>query len=257
LLLYSISHEHLPTDPSLVNTTKSGETPLYWAIRLHRLDIVKILINHGSDIHKTVDDQTPLIVAAKEGQLEITEFLLQSGAKVGWCNLSVGLNAIHFAIFQENSNLVRCLASHGITLFIPLLLIFIFISALAQNDMEALESPSIDVGTPLMLAICNRQIEVIPILIENGANPNTVVINDSALYCACKLGDVEVIELLIQLGANVNSTEDAWPPLVGAFKNGSLELVKLLVEKYGANLNSNQENCPLLSMACKCGSVQS
>ena len=72
------------------------------------------------------------------------------------------------------------------------------------------------------------------LLIERGAriNVNSVGHNHTPLDLAARAGDLEMVELLVDNGANVNN----YKPLHLASKNGHLEIVTYLVE-HGANLN--------------------
>ena len=64
-----------------VHKGKVGEeTPLFWAVKKGRLDIVEFLLKKGADVHKgkviPKGEVTPLCLAVRNEHLDIVEFLL-------------------------------------------------------------------------------------------------------------------------------------------------------------------------------------
>jgi hypothetical protein len=57
---------------------------LHQAIEDGRLDLVKLLVEHGANVSVYYSDRTPLLVAQNMGQEEITEYLRSKGAKLPW-----------------------------------------------------------------------------------------------------------------------------------------------------------------------------
>jgi len=58
-----------------------GMTPLYFAVSMGELDIVKMLIPHGADVKfKTFYGTTAVYVAAEKGYVECLELLIRHGA---------------------------------------------------------------------------------------------------------------------------------------------------------------------------------
>ena len=58
-----------------------GETPLFWAAKEGRLELVQLLLRKGAD--PTIGDSalsTPLHQAAKGGHIEIADLLIAAGA---------------------------------------------------------------------------------------------------------------------------------------------------------------------------------
>lgn len=62
----------------------NDENPLYFACLNGRLQVVKVLLEHGADIQErnNQDGSTPLHIACNEGHLDIVESLLEHGADV-------------------------------------------------------------------------------------------------------------------------------------------------------------------------------
>ena len=61
-----------------LNFFSAGETPLHYAIRAGKKDVVKLLLNMGADIHVTGNQGNAMQVAVKENRHEILD-LLNSG----------------------------------------------------------------------------------------------------------------------------------------------------------------------------------
>ena len=92
--------------------------------------------------------------------------------------------------------------------------------------------------TPLSLAVGYRHIEIVKLLLENGADPN---IPDSKrralLYQTVQYGFKEIAELLLTYGANPNAKGGSgFTPLHWAVQKNNPEMVDLLLN-HGANIN--------------------
>ena len=63
-----------------------GQTPLYYAAKENRINIIHKLIEKKVDLNKKdeIAGQTPLFYAAKEGHLEMCKILVESG-----CDLTI------------------------------------------------------------------------------------------------------------------------------------------------------------------------
>ncbi len=114
-----------------------------------------------------------------------------------------------------------------------------------QGDIESLQDwidDGLDVNetnfsdTPLLaLAIIYSDIDIVKLLIENGANVN-IVVEDKPLLAFTLMSDIEIIKLLIENGADVNVLDNNKPLVLQALMFGNNEFVKLLIEN-GANLD--------------------
>jgi hypothetical protein len=125
-----------------------------------------------------------------------------------------------------------------------------------QGDIESLQDwidDGLDVNetnfsdTPLLaLAIIYSDIDIVKLLIENGANVN-IVVEDKPLLAFTLMSDIEIIKLLIENGADVNVLDNNKPLVLQALMFGNNEFVKLLIEN-GANIEF-QNNSSLLEQA--------
>ena len=97
--------------------------------------------------------------------------------------------------------------------------------------------------TPLLMATRFRNLEMVKLLLENGANADNTnnfgttplrIVLDSDIRP--KEDDFKFVELLLDYGANVNYNDGYFTPLQEAVQKGNLEVVKLLLDR-GANVN--------------------
>ena len=94
----------------------------------------------------------------------------------------------------------------------------------------------------LILAAGRGHIEIVKLLLENGADVNSRTKDgDTALIVASKAGHTNVVKLLLERGADVNAkNRNGRMALMGATNQGHLNVVKLLLER-GADVNAKDE----------------
>ena len=109
---------------------------------------------------------------------------------------------------------------------------------------------TVDSWTPLMYAATYGHIEVIKLLLAEGADINLVKENMTVMGMAATTGQFESLELLIEAGADVNmKIQQTVPPLVCAVQRyipGAINhkrCVEILI-KAGADVNAPFVNCP-------------
>ena len=96
-------------------------------------------------------------------------------------------------------------------------------------------------GTPLLIASEKGAIELVRLVLENGADVNTQTeSNPSALLVASKNGHLETVRLLLENGADVNAQDesgDFHTALQAASYKGHVEIMQLLLT-HGAEVNA-------------------
>lgn len=98
----------LRSNPNLNIRDRRGETSLFAAVRSRNPEIVRLLINNGSDVNSVnaIDESTPLQMAAQinddQSHLAVAQTLLESGAKANARN-QYGNTALHFTV-QNSRN---------------------------------------------------------------------------------------------------------------------------------------------------------
>ena len=105
---------------------------------------------------------------------------------------------------------------------------------------ESLTASNIANDTAIVLAVKERHVGIVKILLEHGADPNSEsgdTMNDGLLEIAVFWSNVEIAKLLLQHGADPNKKSGKYLLLGSAVRKGSMAMVKLLV-KHGANINT-------------------
>lgn len=163
------------------------------AVRSNDLDQVnRLLLNPRVNINQVDDNgDTPLIWAALDGNVEIGQRLIESGADVNKVNHG-GYTALHNAARASRKDFVVLLLEQ-------------------PNISNSINSKTLIGYTALYLAVeyvCVNQgvnLDIVEMLLKSGADPNIVSANDSTpLTLAIATPKVDLIKLLVENGADVN-----------------------------------------------------
>ena len=231
-------------------------------------EYVKWLLERGADVNAaTSDGNTALHLAAQKGHTDIVKLLLEYGADPLASNVR-GKRAYDLSSNEEIKEILFKHVSKGKDLNIELL------EASKGGDLEYAKwlikkktNPNItlyDGNTPLHLAAQQGHLNIVKLLLDNGADPlafnvegyrahhlaatNEIKNNlfgyiskekslNYELTNACKDGDLEYAKWLIEKGANINTLDyQGFSPLHWAIGKGNFELVELLL-KHGADVN--------------------
>jgi len=113
------------------------------------------------------------------------------------------------------------------------------LKAMLQKDKSLLSIRNTKKGTPLHVATKLGKLDVVKLLITNGADVNALNYKDrTPLHVAATHNQPLIAEYLVGHGADLNARSDILSvPLHDAVVNNDLETVKILVDK-GANLNA-------------------
>ncbi len=183
-------------------------------------------LEKGYNINNCIDNNTGaslLINASNEGYIDIVKHLIKKGVDINSTS-KIGNTALHLAAFNGHIEVVKELLKNPtcvMTMFnqkgyTPLQL------AIASNaDLETkkniihefkLKGIIINAHTtfgygPLHVAAANNKHEIIPFLIENGADINSKTddkFENTPLIIACILGYSEVVKVILSTGADVD-----------------------------------------------------
>ena len=103
-------------------------------------------------------------------------------------------------------------------------------------------------------AVQAGQVDVVQLLLENGADIESRDNIKTPLSYAAQAGHLAVVELLLEKGADIESRNNSQTPLSYAAKAGQVEVVELLLEK-GADIESRDNSQTPLSYAAEAGQV--
>ena len=184
-----------------VNRVDGDDAPLLHVAASHlRSDIVRFLINRGTDVtHNSTKYGSPLIAALEGSQRQkklgykkmlqcekIVEILFDAGAKVDTIIREFG-NALHLASYMGSDVIVRQL-------------------------LERMEDVNIFGGhfeTALIAGLKGDHPIVVDLLLDRGIEVNRYSPEHGfALHCACRHGSRRLIQNLLDHGANINAYND-------------------------------------------------
>lgn len=156
----------------------NGVGPLHLAVRASAFESVKLLVEHGATVESTDPRFSPLLWAARVGAPEIAEYLIEHGADVNFVSHR-GETPILMASMVGSTETVGLLLEHG-------------------AEIEQEETPT----TPLIMAVQGEHLDVVRMLLDNGADPNASNRQgQSPLQFASQAGNPQLIELLQEYGA--------------------------------------------------------
>ena len=157
---------------------------IFTPVSTNRLDILKVIVESGANVnHADKDGMTPLIIASQQGYEMIVDYLIAKGAKVNTEDYS-GSTSLMLASQHGRGNVVKKLIDSG-----------------ANINQQAKSN-----GRSALYCSCgNNQLDVVRILVENGADleiQNNQ--NHSPLCIAAITGHREITKYLLDKGANVH-----------------------------------------------------
>jgi ankyrin repeat protein/L-ascorbate metabolism protein UlaG (beta-lactamase superfamily) len=251
--------------------SNAGFTALHSAASYGRTDIVKYLLEKGADIEAVTHEGTqPLALAVGRNSYDAAVMLIEKGADVNHKDHN-GFTALHEAAGRGNIPVARLLIEHGADLnaatpdgFVPLayaafpenageMARFLILSGADVNPDPCKSNKSCTCGpnfrTPLHAACDMAKLEVVKILVENGARVNLFSnIGLTPLHYAVKNGNEEIVDYLLEHGAflNVKDNREGWSELHLAAALGYSGVASLLLEKGSSpQLKNNMGQTPL------------
>lgn len=280
-----------------VYAKETEKYPIYCAVKNKNLNMIKILLDNNFDLKR---ESYILSYAMENSDENIIKYLVENGADM----YSYEITALYQAVLNLNPKLVEYFLDKGASIEkaggtdvygnimmaaagskfnnsndkSPVDLTLLEKSAensaritetLISKVDKKLINDSLEGKTPLIIAVGNSYIDTAKILIENGADVNSVDFEGwSALSYAVNNGDIEIaklllenkakikdelliaikspivesrinmMKLLIDNKANINYTdENGFNPLNIAIESGDMEVTKFLITN-GANVNS-------------------
>lgn len=245
-------------------------TPLIYATLNSSPDILKILIDHGADVNKTLtpDHLNSLMLAIHSGKKEQSWLLAGSNICPSHTDAKQW-NSLHYAAsFKGSPKLLRKLIEIGcdhngvtregmtplhhavISGNIDIVQILVEMKA----DVDRIDENGL---TALHYAAYLGLWEVVKILLTAGSRPNKKTYNKvTSLHFAAKHNHCLVVKELLNCFVDINAiTLQCNTPLHYAACNGNEEMVSILLQN-GADINvSNKDNDLPIHLACLRGAV--
>ncbi|EON65772.1 hypothetical protein W97_05011 [Coniosporium apollinis CBS 100218] len=217
--------------------------------------VVKLSLDMGAHLKpEKEDDQTPLCVAAAGGQQAVVALLLRRGPDVNTANI-YSRTLLMEAIERGDEVLVQLLlelkdSSNRTPLYVATLYGHQAVTKLLLQRGANVNTVNIHGRTPLMEAAKWGDEVPVQLLLEHGADPNpSDGYGDTALTEAAEHGHDAIIRILLEYGANleVKNIHGRTPQLLAA-ELGRKETVKLLLA-YGADPDA-EDNHLITPLSC-------
>ena len=229
-------------------------TPLVYATRANAMDVVSILLEAGADVNQVTGyGWSPLLAATQNRNYLLGAYLIENGADVnlahegGWTPLYLATDNRNI----EDGDYPTPLPDMDHLDFIGLLL-----DEGADVNARMIDSSETrtvftnqwldeDGATPFLRASQSGDIELMRLLLENGADPHiNTVLNVTPLQVAAGIGwvegvttehsteeTIEAVRLLLDLGIDPNlQAETGRVALHGAGHKGATEVARILVD---------------------------
>ncbi|MDR3180034.1 MAG: ankyrin repeat domain-containing protein, partial [Holosporaceae bacterium] len=171
-------------DPKIVvnGTDSKGKTPLGFAVEKNNREIVKLLLEYDADPDSIVNQtdlprKTPLILAVEKNSSEIVKLLLEYGADPDSITCPPETNsAIRDMIYiKTQANLLRSSITFGNDYnAIENILSGVKTSTMKNFLPKIVNDRDKNGKTPLVLAVEKNSSEIVKLLLEYGANPDSV-----------------------------------------------------------------------------------
>ena len=246
--------------------SNNGLTALHFASANGYIDTAQLLLRNGAEINKRTEDGfTALHIAACCGQVDIMCFLSSQGARIGQITKCL-LPKSNLAVCQGHAALEAMkVEAEGRGKNPQFANIHSAASNGCVNSVNALIKAGADVNellddvSALFLAACQNHLNVVALLIQNGAN--TKQCNKKGLYplhIAAARNSVATVKYLIERNVfNVDfETHDGQTALILAARWGYTELVAFLI-KCGADIyHRTKEGESALSLAAERNHVE-
>jgi ankyrin repeat protein len=242
-------------------------TPLLYAARDGRMDIVGMLLDAGANVNeRDANDIPPLIIAITNNHPDVALLLIERGADVNAADW-YGRTPLWAAVETRNMDVDNATFANSIDRAPYLDLIQVLLERGADPDARTKEVPPIRRDflrvtgslawvdftgqTPFLTAALAGDVTVMKLLLEHGADPHTPTFSGTtALMAAAGVNWVfdqtydegqpallEAVKLCVELGMDVNAVNSmGLTALHGAANRGSDEIIRYLVEQ-GAKID--------------------
>ncbi|VDI57635.1 Hypothetical predicted protein [Mytilus galloprovincialis] len=214
---------------------------LGWSSTLHacrhgHTEIVRMLLETGADYNKCSNDGwSPVMMACEYGQTEIVRMLLEKGADYNKCTHN-GWSPVMMACSYGHIEIVKILLETG-------------------ADYNKCNN---DGWSPVMSACRYGHTEIVRILLETGADYNKCTHDDwSLVMSTCRYEHTAIVKILLETGADYNKcNNDGWSPVMSACRYGHTEIVRILLETGADNNKCNNDGWSPVMSACRYGHTE-
>lgn len=244
--------------PAPQKMKRGGLAALHFAVREGDLESTKILVEAGADVNQISEfGWSPLLTATQNRFYELGKYLLENGANPNIANEG-GWNPLYIA--TDNRNIEGGDYPTRKPDMDHLAYIKLLLQAGADPNLRMASSTETrtifthqwlyeEGATPFLRAAQSSDIELMKLLLENGADANiNTIVGVTPLMVASGIAWVEgvtfewseaankeTIKMLLELGNDVNAQdhEDGRTALMGAAHKGRTDAIQMLVDAGG------------------------
>ncbi|KAL9410758.1 hypothetical protein AB3S75_044520 [Citrus x aurantiifolia] len=230
----------------LEKTNEEQNTPLHEAVRLRRVDVVKILIKANPHVPYSANcnSETPLYMAVANGSAEIVAEILQN------CPQSAARQMLEKTNEEQNTPLHEAVRLRSVDVA----------KILIEADPHVQYSANRNSETPLYMAAANGSVKIVAKILQKCPSPaHEGPDGKTALHAAVYTYPTEVIKKLLEKKRSLTAVRDkyGWTPLHHAAYSGRELTSKLLLEcdRSAAFIGDKDRNMTALHLAAARGHI--
>jgi len=212
-------------------------TPVGMAVKYGKLDVVKFLIESGAKPWYGIKD---IHIAAMNGDVEKLKESLSKGEKINERDF-FGHTPLHYAVINNQIEMVKFLISNGAKVDVY---DYYLVIPHYESDIEYVDffrnltyiSRNKNL-TPLHYAILNGNLEMVKLLVENGAKlyrkTSFLYNRGRAIHLAVMSNNLEIVKFMVEnAGVKLDKKNGiGWTPVLVATATGNLEMIKYLLSR--------------------------
>lgn len=186
---------------------RSKETPLTWAVKNYRADLIKLFVRLGAKLNQSDGNgYTPMTKAVTQNSRSLVNLLAELYVKVNASDGN-GISPLGCAVEHDRLEMVEELFRLG----------------------AKIDKPDQTGYTPMYRAVKKANIPMIRLLLDLGANLNVGGKGGLPLQAAILINNKELVKLLYDLGAHINGKESSGEtPLFTAIRENNQEMLDYL-----------------------------
>ena len=192
---------------------------LHYAILHNKPLALKRLLKENVDIQAEIAGTFPIHTAVRHGRVDCLKILLEHGANVNSAD-SLGCTPLHWAALRRKPLLMSILLEHG---------------AIVNLDDPAAFQPQLlapDPGwSPIHVSVEGYGYETVQILLQQGAKQIRKWDSRTPLHTAIRLQRDDLVPLLVENGADLNAADaSSQTPIEFALSSGREDVANLIRE---------------------------
>ncbi|CAO2640963.1 Ankyrin repeat and SOCS box protein 3 [Lemmus lemmus] len=207
---------------------------------------MEILLESGGDPNATtLEETTSLFLAIESGKIDVLKLLLQHGENDNGFYSMFGCNSLHPTSFQGNAEIIKLLLKNGADRegqddfgITPL-----FVAAqygkleslnILMSSATSINCQALDKATPLFIAAQEGHIKCVELFLSGGADPDLYCNGDNLqlpIHTAAQMGHTKTLDLLIPPANHACDTgPDKVSPVSSAVFGGQEECLEITLQ---------------------------